>query len=178
MASRRRLSRDARCRSRSSARCSSSSRRLRARWSLPSRLARQSAPQTRCVDLPCGLGVNMQRHSVHRLRFGIERSVDKPAPGAEFPASFGTNRVAHAANAFDGRCEVDPKRAASGAVRTGAVDQEIAAGWIRERVPLKGYVPRRKSTVVSAQDRMKSHGIFGDRQFRPRKIKGRCAGVP
>jgi hypothetical protein len=32
---------------------------------------------------------------------------------------------------------VDPKRAASGAVRIGAVDQERAAGWIQRRVPLK-----------------------------------------
>jgi hypothetical protein len=89
----------------------------------------------------------MQRHSEHRLRFGIERSVDKPAAVAEFSASLGTNWVAHAALAADNGealhvivAWVDPKRAASGAVRNGAVDPKRAARWIRRRVPLKWWI--------------------------------------
>jgi hypothetical protein len=73
----------------------------------------------------------MQRHSEHRLRFGIERSVDKPAAVAEFSASLGTNWVAHAARAADNGEALH--------VIVAWVDPKRAARWIRRRVPLKHY---------------------------------------
>lgn len=133
----RRLARDARCRSRSSARWSSISRRLRARWSLQSRLARHFGPQTCCLDLACGLGVNMQRHSEQRLRFGIEHSVDKLSAMAEFSASLATNRVAHGAAQAD--CgEVIYEMVTGGWIRNAPrVVRSRTAPWIR-KVPLGG----------------------------------------
>jgi hypothetical protein len=42
------------------------------------RLVRHAKLHTRCVEAAFRSGVNILRHSEHRLRVGIERTLDKP----------------------------------------------------------------------------------------------------
>lgn len=62
---------------------------------------RHAKLHTRCVDAAFRSGVNVLRHSEHRLRVDIERTLDKPASMAEFSASMATNPVTNATNNRD-----------------------------------------------------------------------------
>jgi hypothetical protein len=64
-------------------------------------LVRHAELHTRCVEAAFRSGVNILRHSEHRLRFGIERTLDKPASMAEFSASLAKNQVTNATNNHD-----------------------------------------------------------------------------